>query len=60
MRSARAVVDTEKRGSRHRPWFALPGWMVGIVHWKRRTPLERLMPSLDRQLVELANGRRST
>ena len=33
-------------------------WTVVIVYVKRRTPLEVLMPSLDRQLVALATKRR--
>jgi inner membrane protein len=31
----------------------LLAWTVAIANYKRRTPLEVLMPNLDRQLVEL-------
>lgn len=32
-------------------------WMVAIAAWKRRTPLEAIMPDLDRQLVNLISRR---
>jgi|HubBroStandDraft_1064217.scaffolds.fasta_scaffold686426_1 inner membrane protein len=28
-------------------------WTIGIIYWKKRSPLEAVMPSLDRQLVQL-------
>jgi membrane-bound metal-dependent hydrolase YbcI (DUF457 family) len=37
----------------------LIAWTVLIIKYKRRTPLEVLMPKLDRQLVELFNRGRN-
>jgi len=35
--------------------IVLIAWMVLIMKYQRRTPLEVIMPKLDRQLVELFN-----
>ena len=40
--------------------FVVLLWTVWIGYRKRRTPLELLMPSLDRQLVGLGNGTTKT
>jgi inner membrane protein len=40
--------------------IALLAWTVAIAIYRSRTPLERLMPSLDRQLVEWLQQRLST
>lgn len=37
-------------------FFVLLGWTVAIAVWRRRTPLELLMPSLDRRLVGAPTG----
>ena len=31
-------------------------WTIAIARWQRRTPLELLMPSLDKEFVRLAAG----
>lgn len=38
--------------------FLCIAWTVAIARRQRRTPLEAIMPSLDRQLVALARGER--
>jgi hypothetical protein len=30
--------------------------VIAIIFWKRRTPLEAIMPKLDRQIVSLMTG----
>lgn len=35
-------------------------WTIGIMLFKRRTPLEAVMPSLDRQIVAMVRGRQKS